>query len=41
MKHHLNLGLAALVALSVSGCAGGLAGMNMGSQRAKQQKYHR
>jgi len=35
MKHHLNLGLAALVALSVTGCAGGFAGMNMGSQRAK------
>jgi len=34
MKHHLNLGLVALVALSVTGCAG-LSGMNMGSQRAK------
>jgi len=36
MKHHLNLGLAAAVALSVSACAGGLGGgMQMGSQRAK------
>jgi len=35
MKHHLNLGLAAAVALSVTGCASGLSGMQMGSQRAK------
>jgi len=35
MKHHLNLGLTAAIALSVVGCAGGLGGMQMGSQRAK------
>jgi len=35
MKHHLNLGLAAAVALSMTACAGGLGGMQMGSQRAK------
>jgi len=35
MKHHLKLGLTAAIALSVAGCAGGLGGMQMGSQRAK------
>jgi len=35
MKHHLKFGLAAAVAVSLVGCAGGLTGMQMGSQRAK------